>query len=113
MPPIDVPITSRRWLTPSPSVTQPMLGLDHVDVAVARELRAQPVARLARLAVADVVGQDDEVLRGVERLPGPEQLAGERRGPTNCAPVPPVPCITSTALRTTPCASFRGVPNVR
>ena len=59
---------------------QPVLGLDHVVVAVAREPRAQAVARLARLAVADVVGQDDEVLRGVERLAGAEQLAGEAVG---------------------------------
>ena len=45
----------------------------------------QAVARLARVAVADVVGQDDEELRGVERLARPEQLAGELARPTNCA----------------------------
>ena len=59
---------------------QAVLRLDHVGVAVAREPRAQAVARLARRAVADVVRQDDEVLRGVEQLAGAEQLAGEAVG---------------------------------
>ena len=77
MPPIDVPITSRRWFTPRPSVSRRCSAVDHVAIAVARKPRAQAVARLARLAVADVVGQHDEVARDVEQLAGPEQLAGK------------------------------------
>ncbi len=56
-----------------------MLRAHHVVVGVFRETRVQAVARLARLAVTDAVGQDDEVPRGVERLSGAEQLAAERR----------------------------------
>src|SRR5262249_45636735 len=52
-----------------------VLGCEDVLVAVSRELRAQSVARLARLAVPDVVRQDNEVLRGVEQLSWLEQLA--------------------------------------
>ena len=58
---------------------EPVLRFDHVDVAVTGEFGAQAVTRFARSAVADVVGQDDEVLRGVERLPRAEQLAREAR----------------------------------
>ena len=39
-----------------------------------------PVARLARPAVADAVGQHDEIARRVENLAGTEQLATEGRG---------------------------------
>ncbi len=56
---------------------QPMLRLDHVAVAVVREPGVEAVARLARLAVADSVRQDDVEPRRVERLAGLEQLAGE------------------------------------
>jgi hypothetical protein len=54
-----------------------VLGPHHVVVVVVREPRAQPVARLARAAVADRIDQDHEVGRCVERLTGAEQLAGE------------------------------------
>src|SRR5262245_57504107 len=54
-----------------------LLRRQHVLVAVLRELRAEAVARLARLPVADVVRKDDEVLRRVERLSRHEQLARE------------------------------------
>jgi hypothetical protein len=57
---------------------EPVLGRDDVFVAVMGKLGAQGVARLARAAAADAVGQDDEILRGVERLAGGEQLVGER-----------------------------------
>ena len=89
-----------------------MLRAHHVVVGVLRKPRVQAVARLARLAVADAVRQDDEISRGVEQLARPEQLAAEglREKP---APVPPVPCRISTAFRTTPDASRRGVPSVR
>ena len=39
--------------------------------------RVQAVARLARFAVADAVGQDDEVARRIEHLARAEQLAAE------------------------------------
>ena len=57
---------------------QRVLRADHVVVGVLRKPRAKAVARLARLAVTDAVRQDDEVARGVEQLPGSEQLAAER-----------------------------------
>ena len=63
MPPIDVPMTSRRWFTPRPSVSSRCSAVDHVAIAVVGKSRLQAVARLARPAVADVVGQDDEVAR--------------------------------------------------
>src|SRR5262249_26747122 len=48
-------------------------------VAVLRKLGAQPIARFARTGAADGVRQDNEILRGVERLTGGEQLVGKRR----------------------------------
>ena len=54
---------------PEPLGDQPILQPHHVGVAVARKLHPQPVARLARLPVPDVVGQDDEVALGVVELP--------------------------------------------
>ncbi len=54
------------------------LRVDHVVVGVFGEARVHAVARLARLAVAHVVGDDDEVLARVERLPGAEELTGIR-----------------------------------
>ena len=64
---------------------QEVLRADHVVVVVVREPRVQAVARLARLAVADAVGKDDEVLRGVEQLSGAEQLAAECARQEPCA----------------------------
>src|SRR5215208_6877285 len=52
---------------------------DDVGVVVARELRVQTVARLARLSRADGIGNDDEVRVAVEELPLLEELAGEIR----------------------------------
>ena len=49
----------------------------HVVVRVLREARVQAVARLARLAVPDAVGQDDEVSRRIENLSRAEQLPAE------------------------------------
>src|SRR5206468_6341865 len=40
--------------------------------------RAKTIAGLARLAVADSIGQDDEVTGRVEQLAGAKQLAAER-----------------------------------
>ena len=54
--------------------------LRHRDVVqpVVRKARAQAVARLAGAAEADDVGDDEEMLRGIERLAGAEQFVGER-----------------------------------
>ena len=79
MPPIELPITTRRCFTPRCSLHQPVLRVDHVVVVVLREVRAQPVGWLARLAGADRVGNDDVVAARVERLAGAEQLAREGR----------------------------------
>ena len=56
---------------------QQVLGLHHVCVVVARERSPQPVGRFGRLPSAQAVGQDDKVLRGIERLTRPEQHAAE------------------------------------
>jgi hypothetical protein len=66
MPPIDVPMT-REMLDVQPVDEEPALQLDHVVVVVVREALPQPVARLRRLPVPDVVGDDDEVRRRVEQ----------------------------------------------
>ena len=58
---------------------QPVLGVDHVGVVIARKVRAQPCARAAGRAVPDAVGEDDVVDGGVERLAAAVQLVGERR----------------------------------
>src|SRR4029453_16867517 len=58
---------------------QPVLRLDHVTVAVVRKFCPHPVARLARFAMPDVVGQNDEKFCCVEWLAGSEELAGELR----------------------------------
>ncbi len=62
-----------------PLFQQAALGVDHVVVAVVREARAQAVAGLARLAMADAVAQDDVVTRRVQHAARPEQLAGKLR----------------------------------
>jgi len=54
-----------------------MLQLDHVRVRVMRKLLAEPVTRLARLPVTDVVGDDDEVFVCVEQPARLEQDACE------------------------------------
>ncbi len=54
-----------------------MLGPDHVPIAIFREAGVQAVAGLGRFPVAEVVGQDDEVARGVERLAFAKQFGGE------------------------------------
>ena len=59
---------------------QIVLGRHHVVVVVFRERRPQAVGRLAAAAGSDRVGDDDEVLRGVERLTRPVQRAGEALG---------------------------------
>ena len=56
---------------------QAILGVDHVGVVVPGEFRLEAVGGPGRFAVADAVREDDVVLGGVERLAGPEQLAGE------------------------------------
>ena len=74
---------------------QAVLRVDHVVVVVARKFRAQAVGGLARFSVADGVGKDDEVFRGIERLAGAEQLAREGRV-SRRLPEPVLPCRTRT-----------------
>ena len=54
-----------------------VLRADHVVVVVLGELHAEAVGRFGGLAVADVVGEDEEVLGDVERLAGAEEDVGE------------------------------------
>src|SRR5262245_4667473 len=56
-----------------------MLRVHHVVVRVVWKPRVHSVARLARLAMADAVGKDDEVARGVERRAGAVEDPGEVR----------------------------------
>src|SRR5712692_5130324 len=58
---------------------QSILRFHHVDVTVARKLRVQSIARLARFAVADSIREHDEKSRGVEQLVLSEKFAGEFR----------------------------------
>src|ERR1700720_13942 len=58
---------------------QPIMRLDHVDVAVMGKSRVQAVARLARLPVANAIGENDEIAARIERLAGAEQRSGEFR----------------------------------
>ena len=85
IPPIDVPVTRRRWSTPETFLDQQVLGAHHVLVVVVRKFGLESIARLARPSMADGVGQDDEVLAGVERLPFAEQLAAESRAEERAA----------------------------
>src|SRR5262252_9603901 len=43
-----------------------MVGGHHVVVGVMRKMRAQSIARLARIAVTDAVREDDEITSGIE-----------------------------------------------
>ena len=56
---------------------QQILCLHHVVVAVVGKAATQAIARLAGFAVADAIGQYDKKPRRIERLPRPEELAGE------------------------------------
>ena len=58
---------------------QRVLRRDHVVIVVMRKLRVQPVARLRRFSVADAVGKDDEIFRGIEQSARHEQHAGKLR----------------------------------
>ena len=75
--PIEVPEHQPQVVHLQPVDQHGVLRAHHVVVGVFRKPRVQAVARLARFAVADAVGQDDEVARGVEQLAGAEQLAAE------------------------------------
>ncbi len=58
---------------------QAILCSDHVDIAVAGKCGVRPVAGLARVAMADSIGQHDEEARRIQSLAWPEQLAGKFR----------------------------------
>src|SRR4051794_21317536 len=58
---------------------QPIAGLDHVTVAILRELSLQPVGRFARSAAPNGILHDYEILRRIEWLPRPEQLVRKAR----------------------------------
>ena len=63
----------RRWSTWRPSSEHGVLGGDHVVVVILGELHAQAVGGFGGLAVADVVGEDEEVFCDVERLAGAKE----------------------------------------
>ena len=63
-----------------------VLERDHVVVVVMREARVHPVARLRGFSVADVVGKDDVIARGIEKPAGREEHVGELR-PEELMPV--------------------------
>jgi hypothetical protein len=50
-----------------------MLRADHVVICVLRELQPQSVGWLTRLAVANVVGENDKKLGNIERLADAEE----------------------------------------
>ena len=54
-----------------------VLRADHVVVVVVREVHLQAVGGLGAIALADVVGEDEEVPGDVERLAGTEEDVGE------------------------------------
>ena len=64
---------------------QAVLRLHHVVVAIARKFRMQAVARLAGLPMPQRIRQHDEITRGIQRLPGAEQLAGKLRADETAA----------------------------
>ena len=58
---------------------QQMLRRHHIVVVIVREMRMQPVARLRRPAVPDVVRQHDVILRRIQQLSRSKQHAGKIR----------------------------------
>ncbi len=76
---MEVPMISRRWLTPRPFSTRLVLRQYHVVVFVFREMRVHAVAGLARFSVPDVVRHDDVVARDVQQLARAEEHAGKLR----------------------------------
>src|SRR6266404_646271 len=56
---------------------QAILRVDHVVVVVVWKFGVQSVGRLARLSVANVVGEHNEVFRAVQQLARAKQLAAK------------------------------------
>src|SRR5271154_1968724 len=54
-----------------------MLGRNHVVIVIAGKVRVHALAGLRGASMANAVGQDDVVLRGVEQLAGLEEDVGE------------------------------------
>jgi len=50
---------------------------DHVVIVVLWKMRVQAVAGLRGFSVADAVGKNDVVTRGIEKLSGPKQFSGK------------------------------------
>ena len=64
---------------PEAFAEQAILRFDHVAISVAGKFRVHSIARFARFAVTDVIRQDDEKLRHIERLARAEKFPGEFR----------------------------------
>jgi hypothetical protein len=58
---------------------QPITGLDHVTVAVVREVSLEPVGGFARSAAPNGILHNYEILRRIEWLPWPEQRVRQAR----------------------------------
>src|SRR5947209_4430691 len=58
---------------------QPITGLDHVTVAIVREVSLKPVGGFARSAAPNGILHDYEILRRIEWLAQPEQLVRKAR----------------------------------
>src|SRR5262245_15977164 len=58
---------------------QAMLCLNHVQIAITRKPGAQPITRLARLAMPNSIRENDKVAFGIEKSAGAKQLTGKFR----------------------------------
>ncbi len=72
-------MTKPKWLTPKPCGEQTILQFDHVVIFVVREAHVEAIAGFAGITVADVVGQNEEVFGGVEKLVETEENSSEGR----------------------------------
>jgi len=91
-----------------PVVNQQIVCPHHVVVPVVGETGVETVARFARLAVSNTIRKNDEILRRVQRLAGPEKLASEALAQKTGAAAAG-PCMMRTALLTWPEASRTGL----
>src|SRR5262245_13807062 len=68
-----------QMIDAEPFGQEPVLRRDHVVVVVVRKPGVKAVARLARLAVPDVVGKDDEIPGSIQQLSGTKENTAELR----------------------------------